>query len=261
MKKIYALLAILTVPTLLLLNSYHTGSPGGKTGSPIDNANCTQCHSGVTNPIDNWISSDIPEQGFLPGETYTITLNAMDQNALRFGFELTAEDSESKIGTFALLDEIRTQLRATNNSVTHTDEGIDPIGHEITWEFEWTAPDQSPTQVTFYAAVNAANGNGQNTGDKIYLTSKSYTQFFVGIADNFLKEQVNVYPNPATSYVNVSMPANSELRVINLTGQVISYVQNTSNTERIDLSNLSNGVYFIQVSNNSDMATLKLLKN
>jgi hypothetical protein len=261
MKKIYTFLAILSVPTILLTYSFSGGSPGGKSGSPIDNANCTQCHAGATNPIDGWIASDIPDEGFTAGETYLITLNATDEDAARFGFELTAESGDSKIGTFTITDADRTQLKATSNSVTHTFTGTDPIGHDITWSFEWTAPDPSPDEVSFYAAINAANGNGQNSGDKVYLTSRAHNQFFVGIADNMLKEQVNVYPNPATSFVNVNMPDNAELRLINITGQEMMYQKNTSGSERIDLSNLAAGVYFVQVIQNSEMATIKLLKN
>jgi len=261
MKKIYALLAILSVPAILLTYSFSSGSPGGKTGSPMDNANCTQCHAGAATPIDNWISSDIPEQGFTAGETYTITLNAMDQAAVRFGFELTAEGDESKIGTYTVSEPSRTKLVSANTAITHTNGGTDPIGHEITWSFEWTAPDPSPTQVTFYAAVNAANGNGQNTGDKIYLTSQSYNQFFVDIADNSLREQLKLYPNPATTFVNVNTPVNAELSVVNITGQEVLNRKNTAATERIDLSNLADGIYFVQVIHNSEMATIKLLKN
>lgn len=254
-------MAILSVPAILVTYSFSGGSPGGKTGSPIDNENCTQCHVGATNPIDNWISADIPNEGFTPGETYVITLHATDQDAVRFGFELTAENGDSKIGVFTITDDDRTQLKATSNSVTHKFAGTDPIGHEITWEFEWTAPDPGPDDVTFYAAINAANGNGFNTGDKIYLTSENYTQFFVGIADNLLRDKVKLYPNPATSFVNIDLPANAELRLINITGQEVMYRKGTSDSERIDLSNLADGIYFVQVVHNAERATIKLLKN
>ncbi|HRX96862.1 MAG TPA: hypothetical protein P5514_07945 [Bacteroidales bacterium] len=48
MKRIYNLLIIIAVPALFLLFTsevlYHTGSPGGKTGSPGDGGhNCTDC--------------------------------------------------------------------------------------------------------------------------------------------------------------------------------------------------------------------------
>jgi hypothetical protein len=260
MKKIYAFLAILSIPAILLTYSFSSGSPGGKTGSPLDNESCTNCHAGAATPIDNWISSDIPTEGFTAGETYTITLHAMDQAAVRFGFELTAEGDEAKTGTFAITDAARTKLVSANNAVTHTNGGTDPIGHEITWEFNWTAPDPAPTTVTFYAAVNAANGNGQNTGDNIYLTSQSYNQFFVGLADHSLQEQIKVYPNPATSFVHVNAPANAELRVVDITGKIVLNKNNTSANETLDLSNLSNGMYFVQVIHKSDMATIKLLK-
>ena len=44
-----------------------------------------------------------------------------------------------------------------------------PEGHA--WSFEWTAPPDDVGPVTFYAAGNAANNNGNNSGDYIYTTS------------------------------------------------------------------------------------------
>jgi hypothetical protein len=72
---------------------------------------------------------------------------------------------------------------------------------------------------------------------------------------------VKLYPNPANSYVNVNLPANSELRVINITGQEVAYQKNTSSFESLDVSNLSDGVYFVLVIHGTDMATIKLVKN
>ena len=40
-----------------------------------------------------------------------------------------------------------------------------------TFEFDWTPPSSNAGPVTFYAAGNAANGNGANTGDFIYTSS------------------------------------------------------------------------------------------
>jgi hypothetical protein len=39
------------------------------------------------------------------------------------------------------------------------------------WYFDWTVPAVPPTEVIFYAAGNAANNNGTNSGDYIYTTS------------------------------------------------------------------------------------------
>ena len=94
MKKFYNLLLLLAVPFTLLLYSYSGGSPGGKTGSVGDMGNtCTNCHSGTAQSQSDWITSDIPDNGFQPGETYTITATATDGDASLIGFELTSEDS------------------------------------------------------------------------------------------------------------------------------------------------------------------------
>ena len=53
-----------------------TGFAVGKTGSPMDNSDCTSCHSvlGTTASTTN-ITSNIPNTGYIPGNTHTITSN------------------------------------------------------------------------------------------------------------------------------------------------------------------------------------------
>ena len=69
------------------------GSPGGRTGSPGDNSNCTACHSGTINSglgVAS-IASTIPASGYVPGQTYTIT-STISQNLInKFGFEIASE--------------------------------------------------------------------------------------------------------------------------------------------------------------------------
>ena len=36
------------------------------------------------------------------------------------------------------------------------------------WTFEWIAPSQGTGEITFYASMNAANGDGTTFGDIIY---------------------------------------------------------------------------------------------
>lgn len=151
---------------------YHTGSPGGKTGSPGDGGStCAQCHSGTPVTVTGWITSNIPASGYSPGQTYTITATATHTGAALFGFEMTAENSSNnKTGTFIITDAIQTKLVNNNKAVTHTQNGTTPSGNSKSWSVNWTAPAQGTGNVTFYAAFNAANGNGQNTGDVIYKT-------------------------------------------------------------------------------------------
>ena len=97
-------LAIFFYPTTSHSNS--GGSPGGKTNSPLDAQTCTGCHSGTLNSGVGTatIISDIPANGYVIGNTYTITLTGVKANCTKFGFELTAEDASGKAGNFMITD-------------------------------------------------------------------------------------------------------------------------------------------------------------
>lgn len=176
MKYIYKFLLLITVlPGIFLIIASSSGSPGGSTGSPGDgNQTCTACHSGTALNQTGWISTNIPAEGYTPGVTYQVTLNSSHAGAARFGFELTAETSAGqKIGTFSITESNRTKLVNQSKAVTHTFNGTTPSGGGASWTMNWTAPAMSAGNITFYAAVNAANGNGGTGGDVIYRTSMS----------------------------------------------------------------------------------------
>jgi len=262
MKKKHSFLVILSIPVILLIYSYSAGSSGGYSGSPIDDKNCANCHISPTTPIlvDDWLTSNIPQEGYTPGITYTLTATGIHDGVVKFGFELTAEDSIGKVGTFEVTDINRTHLTTADAAVTHTLGGTTPTGNTNTWSVDWTAPADGVGDIIFYAAFNAANGNDENTGDRIYITSQQYPEFHAGIGDNKLKAKIKLYPNPASTFINVDLPDKSELKIINMIGQEVINRKNTSASERINLSHLSSGVYFVQVSNNNNMATIRLLK-
>jgi len=173
MKTFYKFIPLLIIPISFLFYAYHTGSPGGYSGSAGDGQDCTSCHlPGPTNIVDGWITTDIPSEGYTPDQTYTITATGTQAGVVRFGFELTAENSSNqKTGTLIITESTRTQLTNANHAVTHTAGGITPTGDSNTWTMEWIAPSAGEGDVTFTAAFNAANGNGNNSGDVIYKSS------------------------------------------------------------------------------------------
>lgn len=172
MKTIYKILYVLIIPVAFVLYASSSGSPGGKSGSPGDNGStCTDCHSGTASPTSGWITSGIPAQGYTPGETYQLTVTATHSGAGKFGFELTAETSTgSKTGSWTITEAARTRLANASHAVTHTSGG-NTGGSSTSWTANWTAPATDVGQVRFYAAVNAANGNGSTSGDVIYTTT------------------------------------------------------------------------------------------
>ncbi len=179
MKKLYTIFLVLSTPVILLLMANSTGSPGGRTGSPGDNGNtCTGCHTGTASTISGWITTNVPPQGYTPGQTYTITATGTHSGVVKFGFELTVENSLGvKAGTLQLAEPTRTKFINNNKAVTHTAAGNVPTGNTNTWTVNWVAPAGVSGNVGIYAAFNAANGNGNTGGDVIYKSSTFISEF------------------------------------------------------------------------------------
>jgi len=249
MKKFYNFLPLLALPIVIVFMGSSGGSPGGRTGSPGDNGNnCTACHSGTPQNASNWIATDIPGNGYVGGETYMITTTGTHSGVGKMGFEWTAEDQNgNKTGTIQVTNAAESQLANSGKSITHTQQGNTPSGDSKTWQFEWTAPEDVPGDVTFYAAINAANGNGGTSGDVVYLTSSTYGPDVTGIADVANKNKF--YPNPSTGIVNVETQneAIGAVNIFNQAGQLVQQFTMSNQFGQIDLSNQPKGVYFVQL--------------
>jgi len=240
---------------------YHTGSPGGKTGSPGDGgATCTQCHAGAAVPADGWITSDIPELGYVVGETYTITATGTHAGVGRFGFELTAEDeSGNKVGSFNVIN-TETQLSNGGASVTHTSSGINPDGDSKTWTMEWTAPDSDLGVISFYAAFNAANNNGGTSGDVIYTSMMSVDESSVGIGEELKVADFTFGPNPSFGSIQVNHPYDAaHISIFDISGKTVLNIENYTAGSTIDLSKLNVGIYFIQLQYENAIKSQKLV--
>jgi len=152
-----------------------TGSPGGKTGSPMDNSDCTSCHSVLNTTISTTnITSNIPSTGYVPGNTYTITanLNSFDQT----GFEITCEENtgNTKTGTFFNTNTSETQLVNNGNAITHTSAG----NSSSIWSFDWQAPFIGTGDITFYGAfITAGYPIANNQGDFLTLSTLSISEY------------------------------------------------------------------------------------
>ena len=148
-----------------------TGSPGGKTGSPMDNSDCTSCHNVTATTVSTTdISSNIPSAGYIPGNIYTIT--GMGGK----GFEITCEENtnNTKTGTLFNTNSSETQLVNNGTSITHTANGLT----SNTWSFDWQAPSIGTGDVTFYGAFIAAGYPiGSNDGDLLTLSTLSISEY------------------------------------------------------------------------------------
>lgn len=70
--------------------------------------------------------------------------------------------------------------------------------------------------------------------------------------------QLEVYPNPTSSYVNFNTTQQVDYTVINTTGAVLMAGKTNG---RLDISALPNGVYLLKISNGSDQRQARIIKN
>lgn len=74
-------------------------------------------------------------------------------------------------------------------------------------------------------------------------------------ANNF-----NIYPNPASSSISINnLKIGSTLQLTDMTGKTVFETVVSSSEMTFDVNNLNNGIYFVQLMNNSEVSTSKKL--
>ena len=151
---------------------FSSGGQSGLTGAPGE-ANCTQCHSGTvqngsTENAVQFLDGVTPVTGYVPGSTYTVTLD-LASNPAKSGFSATSLDNtDTQAGTL-----IGAGIGGTQN---FSASGRDYVSHTAAsntsgqWAFSWVAPATNVGDVTFYFASNVSNNSGATDGDLIYLS-------------------------------------------------------------------------------------------
>ncbi len=77
-------------------------------------------------------------------------------------------------------------------------------------------------------------------------------------------EEISVFPNPASSLVNISLPSSAsyEISLLNISGQLIYNTKiTTSNNLVLNVSGYKAGVYFVRVIHDGITETKKLIIN
>jgi len=85
----------------------------------------------------------------------------------------------------------------------------------------------------------------------------------VSVSSNNIEETITLYPNPVKNLLNIEV-SNSNLQnisyqIIDVSGKVLTTSQ-LFNSQQIDVSNWSKGVYFVRISSANENKTLKFIK-
>lgn len=243
------------------------GTDPGYTGSPGDSSkNCTTCHGGTATPKDGWITSNIPAEGYTPGQTYTVKATNTAMGSTRFGFEVSPQKLNGDLmGTMIITDTLRTKLVGNNKYITYKADGVDGVDSN-SWTFDWVAPQAGSGEVVFYGAFNSNPGHKGGDGTtlstlKVKEAGTTGMSVLSGKVDNLV-----IYPNPSNDIVklNVDLKKSSEVTidVTDLNGKRMIPVLNGKHSgniaTQVNISGLPGGVYLMRIEIDGKTATQKI---
>src|SRR5690606_4198981 len=84
----------------------------------------------------------------------------------------------------------------------------------------------------------------------------------LGLEESVFADDISLLPNPATDFLTIQNKSNINLHnisIFNLTGKRVKDIKLSENTTHIDISDLSPGVYVVEVIGDTTSTTQKLI--
>ena len=105
--------------------------------------------------------------------------------------------------------------------------------------------------------------DGATAGEKTYYFDNVAFGDFVLSDNNLFLEKINIFPNPANGFWNVSSKDATIIKVeiYNIQGQLVLSTQPKSNFEKISSEGFISGMYLLKVTTEKGNKTFKVLKN
>lgn len=263
MKKNYFLYSSLIVISFIMYGfgngdglRYPSGAPAGYTGSPFDGKNCSQCHGGSLSNVDSIITSNIPAEGYVAGDVYTITITSSGSGEK--GFEVSPQNfSGDLLGT--IITGSGTKLVGNNKYLTHTNT---VNSNPAVWTFQWLAPAEGTGNVVFYGSFAVTH---HHTNLSTMLVSEDVTTSINKTGVTI----VSVYPNPISDYANLKYYLNNAQHITanlySLDGKLVyTYLDKVQGggTHNMKLSSepvISKGIYILNITVGKYNTVKKLL--
>ena len=124
-------------------------------------------------------------------------------------------------------------------------------GEEVATQTETTFTETLAEGGIYVYSVIARNGNKYST--PAFVVANVNTVGLEEIENN----NIDVYPNPTTGILYVRLDVNFDATVYNYQGQVVT--KSLNNNGQIDLSNLTSGVYFVQIKTDRNIMVEKVI--
>ena len=265
----------------LIGNEGMTGAPGDSKQANGTSITCQSCHNG--GPYNPTAKIDFFDEAgstavtkYEAGKTYTIrlTITATGTPA-GYGFQMIdiRKSSSANIKGFlpATSQAAGIQITALSSGaqVNRTYAEHKQVLTSNTISVKWKAPAAGTGAVLFYAVGNAVNRNSSEIGDNgTSSVNVEIAELTSGVNELANSVQMIVSPNPTTEGVVLSLSSKSskniQVRISDINGKTVLVenrpIQVGENTVKLDLSNLIQGAYMIQVIENQNIIAKKIFK-
>ncbi len=154
-------------------------------------------------------------------------------------------------------------ITTVDTSVTQT--GTDLSANEMIATYQWLDCNNNYAEIpgaTFRTYYVLANGTYavEVTSFGCVDTSSCYTVIVTDVVENKINNVFSIYPNPATNQIEV-VSHNLDIKnisIIDVTGKII--LENKDSNQKINISNLSKGLYFIKIQSDKGESVQRFIK-
>lgn len=272
------ILLIFSVISIWILSVGYNNGPAqiegiDRTGSPLSGgAFCGECHNsgGSYNPemlISVVDKNDQSVTKYTPGETYKLRVGyEFEGTPAGYGVQAVVLDLDQNNAGIFKNGSQKTQIVEINDVAFFEHEKLVSI---LPFEVEWIAPPAGTGQVIAYAGGIVANGNRGNSGDNAVLGKVDLTEDTGTSTDDFDENQINfqLLNNPTNQKIRVTLESEHQgiyqFKLYDLAGKILlkkSEFVSESQIIEMNIEHLNGGIYFLQISDNQQSTTKKVLK-
>ena len=281
-KMLYSLAAIATI---LLFANNSTGpirvQQKGYTGAPGDQSNtCRTCHntgtfgSSATLEVFDSLGTTLVTKYAL-GRQYTVrmTISVTSGSPAAYGFQMIDIRKKDTVNVKGFLPKTSQAANIGIDTITASSrvyaEHNSPLGSNVI-DVKWKAPSTDVGTIVFYGAGNAVNLNGAFSGDNGTASTSVQLVSPISSSVNELSENVKIQlsPNPTPSTVSVwldsKMSQTLKIQMTDMTGRMVLSenwaITIGQNQRTLDMQNFAKGAYMVQIIDNQDIISKKILK-
>lgn len=173
------------------------------------------------------------------------------------------EDTIPNVGGCDSIITIDLSIAAPIN-ITTSLTGATIMSNSLSSDYQWLDCDNNYAQIA--GAVNQAymattNGNYAVEITKDGCVDTSACVAIAGLGIDELGLSTHVYPNPNNGIFTIKSTSTLQsIQILNIAGQAVRRIEVTGNETTIDLSDVHNGVYFLNAQSDGVIITKRILK-